>query len=174
MSADPPFACGQEKRGHTENVAKHSAGILLYRRGVDGLEVLLGHMGGPLWARRQNGAWSIPKGEYFPEEDAESAARREFEEELGVPVPTAELIDLGTVKQSGGKVVTVWAAEGDIDLGSVVHGVFTMEWPRGSGQFQQFPEIDTVAWLDLPAARARIVNAQRAFLDRLADHLTIG
>jgi predicted NUDIX family NTP pyrophosphohydrolase len=147
---------------------------LLYRRGVDGPEVLLGHMGGPLWARREIGAWSIPKGEYLPDEDAESAARREFEEELGVPVPTAELIDLGTVKQSGGKVVMVWAAEGDIDLGSVVYGVFTMEWPRGSGQFQQFPEIDTVAWLDLPAARARIVNAQRAFLDRLADHLTIG
>jgi predicted NUDIX family NTP pyrophosphohydrolase len=150
---------------------KQSAGILLFRRGPDGLEVLLGHMGGPIWAGRDQGAWSVPKGEYDADEDAEHAARREFEEELGVPVPPTDLLDLGTVRQSGGKVVTVWAAEGELDLNSLVFGAFTMEWPRGSGRFQEFPEIDRVAWFGLPAAREKVIVAQRAFLDRLADHV---
>lgn len=136
--------------------------------------MLLGHMGGPLWNGREKGAWSVPKGEYGDDEDAEHAARREFEEELGVPVPTADLIDLGTVRQSGGKVVTVWAMEGEIDLSAVVYGTFTMEWPRGSGLFRDFPELDAVAWLDLSTARDRIIVAQQAFLDRLADHLATG
>ena len=151
--------------------SKQSAGILLFRRGSDGVEVLLGHMGGPFWAGRQTAAWSVPKGEYGPDEDAESAARREFEEELGVPVPATELIDLGSVRQSGGKVVTVWGAEGEVDLSAVVPGMFTMEWPRGSGRIHEFPEIDEVSWFDLPTAHEKIVAAQRAFLDRLADRL---
>ncbi len=136
--------------------------------------MLLGHMGGPLWSGREKGAWSVPKGEYGTDEDAEHAARREFEEELGIPVPTADLIDLGTVRQSGGKVVTVWAMEGEIDLSAVVYGTFTMEWPRGSGRFREFPELDAVAWLDLSTARDRIIVAQQAFLDRLDDHLATG
>jgi predicted NUDIX family NTP pyrophosphohydrolase len=152
----------------------HSAGILLYRHGRDGVEVLLGHMGGPFWARRENGAWSVPKGEYDADEDAQAAARREFEEELGVPVPTADLIDLGAVRQSGGKVVTVWAAEGELNLENLVYGTFTMEWPRGSGQSREFPELDRVAWFGLPAAREKIIAAQRTFLDRLADRVATG
>ena len=154
--------------------SKHSAGILLYRHGRDGLEVLLGHMGGPFWAGRENGAWSVPKGEYDADEDAQAAARREFEEELGVPVPAAHLIDLGAVRQSGGKVVTVWAAEADLELDGLVYGTFTMEWPRGSGQWREFPEVDRVAWLSLAAARERIIAAQRTFLDRLADRVASG
>jgi predicted NUDIX family NTP pyrophosphohydrolase len=150
---------------------KQSAGILLFRRRPEGPEVLLGHMGGPFWAGRENGAWSIPKGEYDSDEDAEHAARREFEEELGVPVPGVDLIDLGSVRQSGGKVVTAWAVEGDVDLDSLVYGTFTMEWPRGSGRFQLFPEFDVAAWFELSAARDKIIAAQQAFLHRLADHL---
>jgi predicted NUDIX family NTP pyrophosphohydrolase len=155
-------------------VGKQSAGILLFKRGGDVVEVLLGHMGGPFWAGRDSGAWTIPKGEYDAAEDAESAARREFVEELGVPVPGADLIDLGQVRQSGGKVVTAWAVEGEIDVARLVYGVFTMEWPRGSGRTQQFPEIDVVSWFDLPTARTKIVKAQQAFLDRLAEHLATG
>jgi predicted NUDIX family NTP pyrophosphohydrolase len=155
-------------------VGKQSAGILLFRRSGDVVEVLLGHMGGPFWSGRDDGAWSVPKGEYDAAEDAEAAARREFEEELGVPVPTADLIDLGTVRQSGGKTVQAWAAEGQIPVDDLVYGAFTMEWPRGSGEFQEFPEIDTAAWVDLTTARGKIIAAQRAFLDRLADHLATG
>jgi predicted NUDIX family NTP pyrophosphohydrolase len=155
-------------------VGKQSAGILLFRRSGDVVEVLLGHMGGPFWNGRENGAWSVPKGEYGADEDAESAARREFEEELGVPVPTADLIDLGSVRQSAGKVVTVWAAESELDLTAVVYGTFTMEWPRGSGRVQDFPELDTVAWFDLSTAEEKIVTGQRAFLDRLAEYLATG
>jgi predicted NUDIX family NTP pyrophosphohydrolase len=147
--------------------AKRSAGILVYRTGT-GTEVLLGHMGGPFWARRDAGAWSMPKGEYEPEEAPEAAARREFREELGLPVPPGELAELGTVRQSGGKLVTAWALDGDLDPELVVPGTFTMEWPRGSGTMREFPEIDRVAWFGLAQAREKIVGGQRAFLDRLA------
>jgi predicted NUDIX family NTP pyrophosphohydrolase/uncharacterized protein YndB with AHSA1/START domain len=150
---------------------KRSAGILLFRRAGARIEVLLGHMGGPFWSGRDAGAWSVPKGEYEPNENPASAARREFEEELGLPVPAADLIDLGEVRQSGGKVVTVWAAESDLDPGEIVPGTFTMEWPRASGRFQDFPEVDRVAWLGLEQAREKIVVGQRAFLDRLAGQL---
>jgi predicted NUDIX family NTP pyrophosphohydrolase len=138
---------------------KRSAGILLFRRAGTRVEVLLGHMGGPFWSGRDAGAWSVPKGEYEPDENPTSAARREFEEELGLPVPAADLIALGEVRQSGGKVVP---------------GTFTMEWPRASGRFQEFPEVDRVAWLGLEQAREKIVVGQRAFLDRLADRLADG
>jgi predicted NUDIX family NTP pyrophosphohydrolase len=147
---------------------KRSAGILVYRRPGPDLEVLIGHMGGPLWARRDDGAWSIPKGEYLPDETPEAAARREFVEELGLPVPAGELVDLGTVRQPSGKYVTVWAVEGDLDPGAVVPGTFQMEWPRGSGRLAEFPEIDRVAWFPIDAARVKLVPGQVPFLDQLS------
>jgi predicted NUDIX family NTP pyrophosphohydrolase len=151
--------------------SRRSAGILLFRRAGAKVDVLLGHMGGPFWSGRDTGAWSVPKGEYEPDEDPVSAARREFEEELGLPVPAADLIALGDVRQSGGKVVTVWAAESDLDPGEIVPGTFTMEWPPASGRFQDFPEVDRVEWWGLEQAREKIVVGQRAFLDRLAGRL---
>ncbi|QKW10494.1 NUDIX domain-containing protein [Streptomyces sp. NA04227] len=151
--------------------ARTSAGILLHRGGPRHTEVLLGHMGGPFWARREEGAWSVVKGEYEAPEPAWEAARREFAEELGLPAPEGEPVPLGEVRQSGGKVVTVWAVAGDLDPGAVVPGTFTMEWPRGSGRQRDFPEVDRVAWLTLDEAARLIVRAQTVFLDRLAAHL---
>jgi predicted NUDIX family NTP pyrophosphohydrolase len=150
--------------------ARHSAGLLLFRHTDDGLEVLLGHMGGPFFARRDAGAWTVPKGEYDPEEPAWEAARREFQEELGVPPPDGEAVPLGEVRQTGGKIVTVWAVEADLDPGSVVPGTFTMEWPPKSGRTQEFPELDRVAWFGVDRAREVIIKAQSTFLDRLAEH----
>jgi predicted NUDIX family NTP pyrophosphohydrolase len=150
---------------------KHSAGVLPYRAvaGPDGgLEVLLGHMGGPFWARRDAGAWTVIKGEYRPDEPARDAARREFGEELGLPLPEGPLEPLGETRQAGGKVVVVWALRTDLDPALIVPGTFTMEWPKGSGVVREFPEIDRAAWLSLPRAHAKIVTAQRVFLDRLA------
>ncbi|HJP77310.1 MAG TPA: NUDIX domain-containing protein [Pseudonocardiaceae bacterium] len=151
--------------------AKRSAGIVLYRRSAGGVEVLLGHMGGPFWARKDAGAWSIPKGECEPDEDAANAARREFQEELGLPVPDGELAELGEVKQSGGKVVTAWALAGDLDPALVVPGTFEMEWPPRSGTMKEFPEIDRAEWFDLVTANEKIVGGQRPLLARLADLL---
>ena len=128
-------------------------------------------MGGPFWQRRTEHNWSIPKGEYLADEPALDAARREFTEELGVPVPDVPLHDLGTVTQSGGKQVQVWAGEGEIDLDRVVYGTFEMEWPRGSGRLRRFPELAEVAWWSLSEARPRLVAAQLPFLDRLTDQL---
>jgi predicted NUDIX family NTP pyrophosphohydrolase len=150
---------------------RHSAGLLVFRGRDEELEVLLGHMGGPFWARRDAGAWSLPKGEPEPGEDLLAAARREFEEELGLPAPPGHPHPLGEIRQSGGKVVTAWAVEGDLDPDLVVPGTFSMEWPRGSGTVRSFPEVDRVAWLDLRSARERLVTGQRAFLDRLREHL---
>ncbi|MEV8074354.1 NUDIX domain-containing protein [Streptomyces pseudogriseolus] len=147
-----------------------SAGLLPFRRTGKGVEVLLGHMGGPFFARRDAGAWTVVKGEYDPAEPAWDAARREFEEELGLPPPDGEAVPLGEVRQSGGKVVTAWAVEADLDPASVVPGTFTMEWPPRSGRTQAFPELDRVAWFPLDRARELIVSAQTAFLDRLAEH----
>ncbi|RCV47830.1 NUDIX domain-containing protein [Marinitenerispora sediminis] len=153
---------------------RRSAGILVYRAAGSGTEVLLGHMGGPFWARRDAGAWSVPKGEYPPEEAPEAAARREFAEELGVPPPAGDLLPLGSTRQAGGKTVAVWAVEGDLDPRHVVPGTFEMEWPRGSGRLREFPEIDRVAWFPVAAAHERIVAGQRVFLDRLEAHLRGG
>ncbi|GAA3198252.1 NUDIX domain-containing protein [Streptomyces virens] len=147
-----------------------SAGLLLYRHTGRGLEVLLGHMGGPFFARRETGAWTVPKGEYDAGEPAWEAARREFREELGVPPPDGEAVPLGEVRQSGGKTVTAWAVEADLDPAAVVPGTFEMEWPPRSGRMQEFPELDRVAWFTLDRAREVIVTAQSAFLDRLAEH----
>ncbi|MCX4740610.1 NUDIX domain-containing protein [Streptomyces antibioticus] len=149
---------------------RRSAGLLLFRRTGTGLEVLLGHMGGPYFARKDAGAWTVPKGEYEPDEPAWEAARREFREELGLDPPDGEAIALGEVRQTNGKIVTVWAIEADLDPGAVVPGTFTMEWPPRSGRQREFPELDRVAWFGVEAARAVIVTAQAAFLDRLAEH----
>ncbi|MFC8090020.1 NUDIX domain-containing protein [Streptomyces sp. NPDC057301] len=149
---------------------KRSAGLLLFRHTDDGLEVLLGHMGGPFFAKRDAGAWTVPKGESEPDEPAWDAARREFQEELGLAPPDGEAVPLGEVKQSGGKIVTVWAVEADLDPATVVPGTFVMEWPPRSGRTQEFPELDRVAWLGVDRAREVVVKAQAAFLDRLAEH----
>lgn len=150
---------------------KYSAGLLLFRRTGEGVEVLLGHMGGPYFARRDAGAWGVPKGEYEPEsETAWEAARREFQEELGLPPPHGDAVPLGEARQSNGKLVTVWAIEGDLDPGTVAPGTFRMEWPPKSGLTEEFPELDRVAWFALDRAREVIVKAQGAFLDRLAEH----
>jgi predicted NUDIX family NTP pyrophosphohydrolase len=127
-------------------------------------------MGGPFWVRRDR-AWSIPKGEYEPDEEPLVAARREFVEELGLPPPTGAHLELGELKQRSGKVIVVWAVEAELDPAAVVPGMFTMEWPRGSGQTQEFPEIDRVEWLGLDEARSRLVGGQVAFLDRLVEQL---
>lgn len=153
---------------------KRSAGLLLFRTSDAGAEVLIGHMGGPFWARRDAGAWSIPKGEYEPEEDPEAAARREFTEELGLPVPDGELVPLGESRQAGGKTVTVWALDADLDPGRASFGTFSMEWPRGSGVQREFPEVDRVAWCTPESARDRLVAGQRVFVDRLTAYLRDG
>jgi predicted NUDIX family NTP pyrophosphohydrolase len=151
--------------------AKRSAGLLVFRRADAGIEVLLGHMGGPFWARKDAGAWSIPKGEYDADEPPQAAARREFAEELGMPPPDRPLIELGEVRQAGGKTVSAWAVEGELDPADVVPGTFRLEWPRGSGRIQEFPEVDRVAWFGLDSARAKLVSAQRDLLDRLVRRL---
>ncbi|MEU7281183.1 NUDIX domain-containing protein [Streptomyces sp. NPDC045431] len=150
---------------------KRSAGLLLFRTSGGRLEVLIAHMGGPLWASRDAGAWSVPKGEYAADESPEAAARREFVEELGLPVPDGDAVPLGEVRQAGGKVVTVWAVEGDLDPEAVVPGTFTMEWPRGSGVAREFPEVDRVAWCTPEEAAPRLVSAQREFLERLERYV---
>jgi predicted NUDIX family NTP pyrophosphohydrolase len=156
----------------TRLLAKRSAGILLYRITGDAPEVLLVHPGGPFWARRDAGAWSIPKGEYGDGDDPRGCALREFEEETGSALPPGELIDLGSVKQKGGKLVSAWAAEGDVDADAVRSNTFTMEWPPRSGRTTEFPEIDRAGWFGFDAAREKIVAAQAGFLDRLLERLS--
>jgi predicted NUDIX family NTP pyrophosphohydrolase len=151
-------------------MARRSAGILLHRSGSQGREVLLVHPGGPFWAKRDDGAWSIPKGEYGDDEDPRAAARREFEEELGSPLPDdAELRELGEVRQKNGKYVMAWAVEGDLDASAAHSNTFEMEWPPRSGRRQEFPEIDRAAWFGLARAREKLLPAQAAFVDRLEE-----
>jgi predicted NUDIX family NTP pyrophosphohydrolase len=149
---------------------KRSAGLLLFRRRTD-TEVLIGHMGGPFWQTHDAGAWSAPKGEYAPEEEPRAAAWREFEEELGIAPPDGSWLPLGEACQPGGKIVTMWALEGDLDTALVVPGTFTMEWPRGSGHIREFPEIDRAEWVGVAVAREKLVAGQRIFLDRLDELL---
>ncbi|GAB2730375.1 NUDIX domain-containing protein [Streptomyces bullii] len=149
---------------------RRSAGLLLFRHTDRGLEVLLAHMGGPFFAKRHAGAWTVPKGEYGPDESAWAAARREFEEELGLPPPDGEALSLGEVRQTNGKIVTAWAIEADLDPATIAPGTFRMEWPPRSGRIAEFPEVDRVDWFGLDRAREVIVGAQAAFLDRLAEH----
>ncbi|MER6533547.1 NUDIX domain-containing protein [Streptomyces sp. 900105755] len=149
---------------------RRSAGLLLFRHTGEGVEVLLGHMGGPFFAKKDAGAWTVPKGEYEPDEPAWDAARREFQEELGLAPPDGTAIELGEVRQTNGKIVTAWAIEADLDPDTIDPGTFVMEWPPRSGRIQEFPELDRVAWLSPDRAREVIVKAQATFLDRLAEH----
>ncbi len=149
---------------------KLSAGLLLYRKRDDVVEVLIVHPGGPFWARKDYGAWSIPKGEYADGDDPWAAAQREFAEELGLPVPDGPRTDLGPVKQPSAKVVTAFAVGGDLDIGDARSNTFEMEWPRGSGKLREFPEVDRVAWFPVAQARAKLLKGQRVFLDRLMTH----
>jgi predicted NUDIX family NTP pyrophosphohydrolase len=152
-------------------MAKRSAGILMYRRDRGELEVLLGHPGGPYWRGRDEGAWSIPKGEIELGEEPEAAARREFEEEIGTTV-TNPLMPLGNVRQKSGKIVEAFAVEGVIDADAITSNHFECEWPPRSGQRQSFPEIDRAAWFGVAAAGDKLLDAQRPFLRRLVEALT--
>lgn len=143
-----------------------SAGLLLWRKSAGVREVLLAHPGGPLFAR-DDGCWSVPKGEHPPEEAPLDAARREFAEELGIAPPAGEPVPLGEVVLRSGKRVRVWAQESDLDLTGFDPGPFTMQWPPRSGCLQSFPEVDRVAWLDLPTAAVKLTASQRPFLERL-------
>jgi predicted NUDIX family NTP pyrophosphohydrolase len=154
-------------------VPVRSAGILLWRRHDEDVQVLIAHMGGPFWAGKDEAAWSVPKGEYVDPEQPLAAAVREWEEELGVPLPVepSSLVPLGEVRQRSGKLLTVWVAEGDLDPSTVVPGLFTMQWPPRSGKLAEFPEIDRVEWCGVDVARARLVAGQRVLLDLLQGAL---
>ena len=147
-------------------MAKRSAGILVYRRGAGALEVLLVHPGGPFWSRRDDGAWTIPKGEIGEGEDALVAARRELLEETGFALD-GEFTPLTPVRQRSGKLVLAWALEGDCDAAAVKSNTFPMEWPPRSGRMQDFPEVDRAEWFALPRARVKILEAQAPLLDEL-------
>jgi predicted NUDIX family NTP pyrophosphohydrolase len=153
---------------------KRSSGILLYRNRNGDTEFLLVHPGGPYWARRDDGAWSIPKGGIEADEGSREAALRELDEELGSAAPDldpGELIELGSVRQRAGKVVDAWAAEGDFDPAALDSNTFEMEWPPRSGREVEFPEVDRADWFDLEGARRKLLPAQGEFLDRLLAHL---
>jgi predicted NUDIX family NTP pyrophosphohydrolase len=152
-------------------VPKRSAGLLLYRDPGGGIEVLLVHLGGPLWARRDEGAWTVPKGEHSDAEDPAAAAEREFAEELGSPPPAGDRRDLGEVRQSGGKWTRLWALRGDFDVSTVKSNNFEMEWPPRSGRLRSFPEVDRARWFALPEARTKLLSSLTPFLDRLATSL---
>lgn len=147
-------------------MAKKSAGLLLFRGSPESLEVLLVHPGGPFWARKDDGAWSIPKGEFSDDEEPLAAARREFEEEIGQPI-AGDFIPLQPVKQAGGKLVFAWAVRADFDPSQLRSHTFSMEWPRGSGRQQDFPEVDRAAWFDIETARRKILSGQSPLLDQL-------
>ena len=149
-------------------MARRSAGLLMFRRRGAEIEVLLVHPGGPFWRKKDLGAWSIPKGEYEEGEDAQAAARREFQEETGIAV-RGELTPLGEIRQAGGKLVTAWAMEGDCAFAEMHSNFFEMEWPPKSGKKQKFPEVDRAEWFSLEDAGKKIVEGQAEFLQRLRD-----
>jgi predicted NUDIX family NTP pyrophosphohydrolase len=149
-----------------------SAGILMYRRTGRALEVLLVHPGGPFWKNKDEGAWSIPKGEIDEGEDAALAAGREFLEETGCDI-SGPLEPLGDIRQRGGKRATAFAVEGDLDTDTITSNTFEIEWPPKGGKMQSFPEIDRAAWFDLPSAHGKILESQRTLLDRLVDHIAV-
>jgi predicted NUDIX family NTP pyrophosphohydrolase len=159
----PPKEPKVDKRGRV------SAGLLPWRRRDGRVEVLLGHPGGPYFVRKDAGHWTVLKGEIEPGEEAVAVARREFAEETGQPAPDGPLVELGRIRQKSGKVVHAWAVEGDVDADTCASNTFDMEWPPRSGRIESFPEIDRVAWFDLPAARRMIKAAQEPFLDRLLE-----
>jgi predicted NUDIX family NTP pyrophosphohydrolase len=148
-----------------------SAGVLVYRRTPNGLEILLAHPGGPLFAAKDHGHWTIPKGEPDPDEPLIDAAQREFVEETGQPLPEADLLELGSITQKGGKVVHAWAVEGDLDPATARSETFEMEWPPRSGRREAFPEIDRIGWFDPDEARRRIKDTQIPLIDRLVEAL---
>ena len=149
-----------------------SAGLLLYRMSPEGaVEVLIAHPGGPFWARRDDAAWSVPKGEYLVGEDPLDAAYREFEEEVGLRAPEGNAVFLGERRQSGGKRVSVWALEGDLDVTDSSSNTFEIEWPRGSGKMQEFPEVDRVEWVPIDLARRKLLKGQAPFVDALLGAL---
>jgi predicted NUDIX family NTP pyrophosphohydrolase len=150
---------------------KRSAGLLLFKGRGPELRVLLVHPGGPLWAKKDDGAWSIPKGEYDGDEDPLAVARREFEEELGSPAPDGEIIVLGEFVQPSRKRVEAYALEGDFDPATIRSNTFEMEWPPRSGRRQSFPEVDRAAWFALAEAETKLLPGQRAFLGRLVERL---
>jgi predicted NUDIX family NTP pyrophosphohydrolase len=152
-------------------MAKRSAGILMYRGSPQALELLLVHPGGPFWARKDRGAWSIPKGEYEADEEPLAVARREFEEELGSPPPQGAFLRLGELVQPSRKVITAFALEGDFDPASLKSNRFELEWPRGSGRMQSFPEIDRAQWFTPAKAREKIQPGQAPFIERLLEKL---
>jgi predicted NUDIX family NTP pyrophosphohydrolase len=152
---------------------KLSAGLLLYRVRDGVVEVLIGHPGGPFWARKDDGAWSIPKGEYTDGEDPWVVAQREFVEELGLPVPDGARIDFDPLRQPSGKVITAFAVRGDLDITDAHSNTFELEWPRGSGRLKEFPEIDRVGWFPVAQARLKLLKGQRPFLDRLMAQQTL-
>lgn len=152
-------------------MTKHSAGILMYRSREDSLEVFLVHPGGPFWAKKDDGAWSIPKGEFDVEnEDPLEAAKREFEEETGIALE-GDFVPLDTLKQSSMKIVHAWAVEGDCDAAKIKSNTFSMEWPPRSGKQQEFPEVDRAGWFDIETAKIKILKGQRALIDRLIGKL---
>ena len=153
---------------------KLSAGLLLYRFVDDDLEVLIGHPGGPFWARKDDGAWSIPKGEYSEGEDPWTVAQREFEEEVGKKPPSGPRTDFDPVRQPSGKVITAFAVRGDLDLEGTFSNTFELEWPKGSGNIREFPEIDRVGWFSVAAARLKLLKGQQPLLDRLLAALEGG
>ena len=148
-----------------------SAGVVLYKFDDGALRILIAHMGGPFWARKDEHAWSIPKGECVEGEDPRAAAAREFEEEIGSPLPAGALIDLGMIKQSSAKKVAAYAVEGDVDVGGIVSNTFDVEWPPRSGRIQSFPEIDRAEWVDCATARVKLVKGQVPVVDRLVSRL---
>jgi predicted NUDIX family NTP pyrophosphohydrolase len=154
-------------------MAKRSAGLLLYRRGAHGLEVFLVHPGGPLWAKKDLGAWSVPKGEYGQDEDPLAAAQREFTEETGFPV-SGPFVELGTIRQASGKLVSVWAVEGDCHPEALVSNLCEIEWPPRSGRRMEIPEVDRGAWFSLEGATERILDSQRPLLDLLVQKIGPG
>jgi predicted NUDIX family NTP pyrophosphohydrolase len=168
VNGRPPVdAGGMTSPKRTSTGPKLSAGILAYRRGDRGLEVLLVHPGGPYWRNKDLGAWSIPKGEIGASEDPEHAARREFSEELGPAASIGALQSLGEIRQRGGKRVIAFCAEADFDTASLSSNSFEIEWPPGSGVLQAFPEVDRACWFGLEAARSKILSGQVELIDRL-------
>jgi predicted NUDIX family NTP pyrophosphohydrolase len=153
---------------------RRSAGIVLYRRSVAEVEVLLVHPGGPFFAKKDLGVWSIPKGEYEAGDDPFACALREFEEETGTRLDGADAIELGRIVQRAGKEVTAWALEGDLDPETVRSNTFTMQWPPRSGRTAEFPEVDRAEWFEVDDAKARLVPAQAELVDRLVDRLADG
>jgi predicted NUDIX family NTP pyrophosphohydrolase len=153
-------------------MAARSAGLLLHRFREGSIELLVVHPGGPFWLKRDEGAWSIPKGEIGDGEEPLAVALREFEEELGTRPPVAAYIPLGSVRQAGGKLVHAWTAPGELDVATIKSNTFDLEWPPRSGKIVSFPEVDRAAWFDLVSARRQLLAGQRPFVDRLIAALS--